>query len=287
MRVYLLVIFLFCGCATTVPQSNQQANVNTNSEALRFEQAKALAASDIPDLYNLSRLSKGSQVKIKHTRDNSSETYFTVKTVKDVTAGNGNSVYAIDSVTEGNTYTFSEDSASLRKVVSPYESIQPLTGLKDQPGSSLPQQIINVIGAGNLVIGIVAAPITHMQEKERNKEIGNQMRAMRIEKKVIGFKLVAEEELRVANKNILCKVYEVHTLTRQTMPQSKIMPASLFVMDGTERIWISEDVPFGIVKTESVQTINMPGVSSNPSQVTIPPLAQTVREINEVVEFTY
>jgi len=283
----LIIVILIGGCATTIPQSAQQDRADMNAEIQRFEQAKALSPADIPDIYNVSRLCKGSNVKIKHKQDNAGEVYFTTKTVRDVKAGGSGKMYTIDSVTEGRTHTFSEDTASLRKVVSPYENTQPLADFKDLPGSSLSQEIVNVIGAGNLAVGIVAAPIAHLQEKERNKEAGDQMRGMRIERKIIDFKLVSNEALRVADKNILCKVYQVHSLTRQTMPSSKITPSSSFIMDGSERIWVSEDVPFGIVKRESTQTLHMSMAGGNHSSTVVMPPSQVIRESNEVVEFSY
>jgi hypothetical protein len=284
---YFFMMLLVSGCTTTQPQSIQQNSADMNAEIQRFEQAKALSPADIPDTYNVSRLSKGSNVKIKHTQDNSGEAYFTTKTVRDIKAGGSGKVYVIDSVTEGRTYTFSEDTASLRKVVSPYENTQPLADLKDLPGSSLPQEIVNVIGAGNIAIGIVTAPISHMQEKERNKEAGDQMRGMRIERKVVDFKFVSNETLRVAGKNIVCKVYQVHSLMRQTMPSSKLMPSSSFVMDSSERIWVCEDVPFGIVKRESTQIMHMSMAGNSRLSAVAMPSSQVTHESNEVVEFSY
>ncbi len=287
MLFCFLTVLLVAGCATTQPQLIQQDRADINAEIQRFEQAKALSPADMPDIYTVSRLSRGSNVKIKHTQDNSGEAYFTTKTVRDIKAGDSGKVYVVDSVTEGRTYTFSEDTVSLRKVVSPYENTQPLADLKDQKGSSLPTEIVNVIGTGNIAIGLVTAPIAHLQEKERNKEIGDRMRAMRIERKVIDFKFVSDETLKVSNKNILCKVYEVHSLMRQTMPPSKIMPSSSLIMDGSERIWVSEDVPFGIVKRESTQALymSMAGVKNSPALGV--PSSQTIHEINEVIEFSY
>lgn len=283
----LIIVILMGGCATTIPQSAQQDRADMNAENQRFEQAKALSPVDIPDIYNVSRLSKGSNVKIKHMPDGSDKAYFMTITVRDVKTNNKGKVYVVDSVVEGKTYTFSEDAASLRKIVSPYENAQPLADLKDLPGSSLPQEIVNVIGAGNLVVGIVSAPIARVQEKERNKEAGDQMRGMRIERKVIDFKFVSEEALKVANKNILCKVYQIHSLTRQTMPATKKMPSSSFVIDASERIWVSEDVPFGMVKRESTQTLYMSMEGGTRSPMGIAPSLQTTRESSDAVEFSY
>ncbi|MCK9614109.1 MAG: hypothetical protein M0R48_01240 [Candidatus Omnitrophica bacterium] len=284
MRFYFFAILLFSGCAATTPQATSNDSANTNVDVLRFEQAKALSASDIPDI-NISRLSKGSNVKIKHIQDGLGRTYFTVKTVKDVKAADNGKIYVIDSVTEGRTYTFSEDSASLRKVVSPYENIQPLADFKDPSMSGMPATFINALGAGG--IGIALIPVTRSQERERNKEAGDHARGMRVERKITDFKFVSDEVLKIADKDILCKVYQIHSLTRQTMPATKTIPSTLLIINTSERIWISEDVPFGIAKRESTQTLHMSLAGGGRSRRDIIPSAQTTRETNEVVEFSY
>ena len=285
--IYLLfIVGLFSGCATIKPEMVQKENAEWQAEADRFEQAKTLSVGEIPNIYNVSRLCKGSNVKIKHTRNNSDEPSFITETVRDVKVDNKGKIYVIDSTVSERTFTFQEDSVSLQKIVSPYENKQPLADIEVPPdGNNLPTALLQGAIAGG-ALGVAVNALNYSHTKEIYRDTVGHMKSMRIETKVIDFKFVSDERLKIAGKDILCKVYQIHSLTKQTMALSKRIPSSSLMSDKSEKMWVSDDVPFGVVKRESTQTfICMNDNSRYP--MTIAPTSQITHESSEVVEFKY
>ncbi len=281
------IALLSFGCATTMPQSTPESRAEIQALMSRFEQAKTISAGEIPDVYNASRLSKGSNVKIKYTRNNLDKPYFSTQIVREVKVDNKGRVYVIDSIVAERTFTRQEDSLSLGKIVSPYEDIHPLADLKEglSKSDNLPTAIVKgAIAAGP--VGAVLNALDSSRMREINNEVIAHVKGMRIETKVIDFKFVSDERLKIAGKDILCKVYQIHSLIRQTAPSGNRIPSSSFIIDKSEQMWISEDVPFGIAKRESTQILHM-CMDENNNRMAFAPASQTTHEINEVVEFNY
>ncbi len=96
MKKLILACFLMpllsLGCATTMPLQTQEDYARAQAEMLRFEQARILSINEIPDLYDVSRLRKGSTVRIQHTQSISGGSYFITKTLRDIKDENGNRI---------------------------------------------------------------------------------------------------------------------------------------------------------------------------------------------------
>ena len=65
------------------------------------------------------------------------------------------------------------------------------------------------------------------------------------------------------------------------------MSCPSFIADKTEKLWISDEVPFGEVKAESTQTMHLFMPANSRFHTQIAPSTQVVRESREVVEFSY
>ena len=65
------------------------------------------------------------------------------------------------------------------------------------------------------------------------------------ETKILDFKLVSQEKLTIANQTVSCKVYQVQVIIRETYPF-----LSDSIWDISRKVWISDDVPFGLVRSE-------------------------------------
>ncbi len=282
------IVPLFIGCATTTPQSTPESRAETQALMSRFEQAKILSTEEIPDVYNASRLRKGSNVKMKHTLNSLEKPYFMTQAVREVKADNKGSIYVIDSIVDERAFTRQEDLVSLGKIVSPYEDIHPLADFKEglPKGDNLPASIVKgAIAAGP--VGAVVSALDSSRMNEINKEVTAHVKGMRIETKVIDFRFLSDDKLKIAGKDILCKVYQIHSLIRQTTPSGKRIPSSSLIIDKSEKVWVSDDMPFGIAKRESIQTLHMCMDENSGDRMTIAPASQITREISEVTEFNY
>ena len=252
-RISVLFAFIFLllisGCAATFP--TQPVNPEAQLQMQRFEAAKSLTASEIPDIYNASRLRPGSSVKIKYTGTNSEKPYFSSKVLRDIKSNGANKVYIIDSASNDAAFTFEENPSSLAKIISPQEDLTPMKDYKMPEGDNLPTKFIQSAP----FVSLAGAPFLIMdyyRMKGINEDVSKHIKGMRVETKVIDFKFISSEIVRVTGKDIPCKIYQVHSLTRQTSPPTKRIPSPAFIMEEVKKIWISDDIPFGIVKSSSI-----------------------------------
>lgn len=285
----ILLLFL-CGCAVS-SRSVQKDNGQFDKQLALFEQAKGLSSSQIPPVYDASRLRVGSSVKIKFTQGGSGKPYFMSTVLRDIQVDGGGKSYVTDFTAGKNQiFTHKEKESALKTIVFPedvdFEKMSETMDYKDLRNVNLPTAVVRgALVAGPL--GIVLGVMDYQNEKEMHEEITKALKGQKIRTKVIDFNLISNENIQVANKTVACRVYQIKSLRCQTMPGSKRVPGFIVLMDETEKLWISDDVPFGIAKREGVQTIHMHADTNTRFRVNMPSSAQVSKYTSEVVEFSY
>lgn len=281
------VVFIsLSGCAMTNVHTQDNSTEDAQFQMRRFDEAKSLTASEIPQIYDVARLKAGSKVKIKYISNSSGKSYFTTKVLRDIRSSDGQKLYVTDSTVADHTFTFQEDGFALSKIISPEEDIKPLVDYKIPNRDSLPAVIIrDTLGAG--IVGGLVSGFDYARMKKMNREIAEHIKGTRIETKVIDFKFISNETLKIAGKDILCRVYQVHSLMRQTRPPMKDMPNPTVIMDQSEQIWISDEVPFGLAKRKTTVAMHMCMGENKKSRIKIASSTQSTQETAEVEEFNY
>ena len=166
-----------------------------NSEIEHFEQTKGISCSDIPEIYDISRLRVGSMVdaNIKVIRGNSENHEMSYTTIM---------LNDIETTEEGEIYQ---------------EKILATT----YPGEIL----------------------SNYKPDELKKVICKKVEGQT--SKIIDFKLAYQEELKVADKPIACKVYKFNKITAGTTS------GYYSLTNNFTTLWVSDEIPFGIVKDET------------------------------------
>ncbi len=289
-------IILFClgifaitqliGCATAARQSKQADETDIKLRMQQFEQARGLSASEIPEQYDVSRLRQGSKVKIKYTCNNSKGSVLIAKLLREVRSNGNNKDYLIDLVRDKDTSTFQEDASSMARVVRPQEAPDFAKSVNNSyQGPNFPTAIIQGALTGG-PIGVAVNLSQYSRMKEAGKQRAQQFKDTKMESKIISCDLISNERLKIASREVLCRVYQVHTMTRQIMPSSESLPGMRTVVDESKKVWISDEVPFGFVKSQGIQTacIYLDSTGRFPGQT----VNQKPQEnISEVVEFSY
>lgn len=287
----LVGMLILSGCATTIPK--QAVDPEVQLQMQRFDAAKSLSASETPDVYNASRLRPGSSVKIKHT-GSTAKSYYSSRILREIKSDAADKTYIIDTTAEGTSFTFEEKSSTLAKIVSPEQDLMPLKDYQMPDGNNLAVSMASgalMINPSSGIIslsplGIALGAVDYYRMKGLNEEVSRSVKGMRIEVKVVDFRFIADEVLKLSGKDIPCKVYQINSLTRQTTPPSKRIPSPAFIMDNVEKIWVSDDIPFGIAKRIStMQTYILPDPSCRFKSQLLNTGAE--EDINEVVEFKY
>lgn len=249
-----ILLMMLCGCATAIPLSMQKDNSDYRHWMEFFERSKGLSADEIPGQYNYSRLREGSKVKIRITHNNSTGSDFITKFLREIRINDNRKLYVIEHNISGkSTFTSQLEPLSLSKIICPRDPIFP-----DKSDYS------------------------NIKEMEW---LAQRLKDTKIESKIVDFKLISDEQLIVAHQRIVCKVYQVHTITRHVMPSTKMMPGMSSILDENEKIWISDDVPFGFVKSQSIQTLHMYSDPNSRFPIMADPAPQEM--LTEVAEFNY
>lgn len=290
----IFAIIQLSGCATASRKPAQKNDLEMKLQMQRFDEAKALSVSDIPEQYNASRLKQGSRAKVKYNYNNSGKlkgTDFTTdKLLREIGSEDGGKLYVIDITYGKNTITFRGNAASLARIIVPAEA-QDLSKIRDHKSHS--SNFINAPTAalqGALAagpIGVIVNLAHYSNMKKIEEEMNQQLKDTKIESKIISFDLISNERLAIANQEIPCKVYQVKTLTRHIRPSTKSLPGFIGITDESKKVWISDEVPFGFVKSQSVQTFHM-SVDSTGKRFSIRMAEPKSQEFtSEVVEFSY
>ena len=279
----VFVVGLCSSCAITIPRSIPGSRFVLQSEINRFEQTQGLSCSEIPEIYDMSRLKVGSTVKIKSIYDKSKKPFFETMILRDIQSTKIEKQYIIDLVIGKDIYTIEGESSAFNRVVCS-DKIN-MRNYTRTGGDNIPSAIIK----GALIagpIGIALSLYDYSLMQEIDKEAAQSLREQEIETKIVDFKLISHERLTIANQSISCKVYQIQTITRQTRPSMKKLPGATLIIDESIKLWISDDVPFGEVKREGSKTLHAGFVGRGISKGEFD-FSQDMTENCEVIEFTY
>jgi len=268
-------IVLLGGCATGNMRLAPKGVSGLPSAMTRFEEAKGLSGSELPVLYDISRLKAGSSVKMRLTFDAGRPSDVTT-TLREIKNDGTQKRYMVE-VTSGRTrYVLDGGPSALDRVICSDDfKIDSYYVKRDNSVWVL----VGSVGAG--VVGVLQELIQRACEPAEGREVPS-MKDASIETKVVDFKLVSEETLKVSGRPVPCKVYAVKTISREVFAPVAHAAGSTAIVEETKKVWISDEVPFGLVKSEGSKTMNMevPGMG-------MLSMGQNMRETCEVEEFHY
>lgn len=308
--LFILILFIvmqFAGCATTLRQSMQglqeaqEYDVEFNHQMELFQQAKGLRSEDIPKLYDVSCLRTGSYVKTENMQHGLPDPYsgkVVLKTVlKNIHAEGGQKFYVTETTGFGisspndqiSTHNENELAMSTLNICYPdfnFETLLEPPYVDDLlKTENLPTTVIQgAIMAGPL--GILLGVMDYSNEKKRNEEMIKHIKGSKIKTKVIDFNLISNENLTIANKNIACKVYQVNRIRCQINPGLGRVPGWTMLTNESEKLWISDDVPFGVARVERIGTNRM-CTDTNTNKRNRHFYVSVDKYTREVVEFSY
>lgn len=269
-------IALLSGCATGNMHLAPKGASGLPSAITRFEEAKGLSCSGLPALYDISRLKAGSSVKMKLTYGQSGQPSDATMTLREIKGAGAQRKYIMEVVSGRTRYAIEGSSSAFDRIICSDDSkIESYYLKRDNSTWALVQS------AAGGVLGIAMELIERASEPPEGREVPS-MKDTKIETKIIDFKLVSEEALTVSGRAIRCRVYAVQTISREVLSPMKNAASSTAIVEETKKVWISDEVPFGLVKSEGEKTMNMevPGMG-------FLTMGQAMRETCEVEEFYY
>jgi len=273
MPAYLLsLVILFSGCSTGTTHFTPKGVSGLSSAISRFEQVNGLSCPEIPVLYDVSRLKTGSFVKLQLTYDKSKKPAFETITLREGRPGK----YIIDIASGRTNYALEGEPSSFGRVIcSDGTSIKDYFVKRDRSTWGL----VKSAGAG--ILGITMELIERAREPKEGRELKG-MEDTQIETKIIDLKLISQETLIISNRSISCKVYLMQSIAREMIsPQENSSPYTSIVEE-RKKVWISDEVPFGLVKSEGKKIVNMEVLGMGFMDI-----GQDMFENCEVVEFNY
>lgn len=242
----------------------------------RFEQAKAVSCCELPVLYDISRLKAGSSVKLKLIYDYSKKPVFETMRLREIQPAGAEKKYVIDIVSGFTHYSLEGNPSSFNRVIcSDGASIKGYFVKRDRSTWAL------VRSAGGGVLGIAMELIERAREPAEGKEFKG-MENTEIETKIIDFEFVSQENLMISNRAIPCKVYMMQTIAKEMISPKENSPRATCIVEERKTVWISDEVPFGLVKSQGKRVVNMevPGMG-------FINIGQDLLENCEAVEFNY
>jgi len=270
-------IILLGGCATGNMHLAPKGVSGLPPAVARFEETKGLSCSGLSALYDISRLKAGSSVKMKLTYDQSGQPSDVTMALREIKSAGAQKKYIMEVTSDRTRYVLAGGPSALDKVVCSDDcKIESYYVKRD---SSI-WTLISSFGAGRAV-GVVYELIQRASEPPEGREVPS-MKDMEVETKIIDLKLVSEETLNIAGRSIPCKVYAVKTISREVLSPMKNAAGSIAIVEEEKKVWISDEVPFGLVKSEGDKTMNMevPGMG-------FLTMGQSMRETCEVEGFRY
>lgn len=269
-------IALLSGCATGSMHLAPKGVSGLPSAIARFKETKGLSCSELPVLYDVSRLKAGSSVRMKLTFEAGQPSDVTM-TLREIKGAGAQKKYIMEVVSGRTRYVLGGGPSALDKVVCSDDcKIESYYVKRDNSVWAL----VSSMGAG-VAVGVLQELIQRACEPPEGRELSS-MKDMKIETKIIDFKLVSEETLTVSGRAIRCRVYAVQSISRESVKPLEHAASSTAIVEETKKVWISDEVPFGLVKSEGEKTMNMevPGMG-------LLSMGQSMRESCEIEEFRY
>jgi|GEM_PF-1434911 len=272
-------IILLGGCATGNMRLAPKGVSGLPPAMARFEETKGLFCSELPALYDISHLKAGSSVKMKLTFEEGrpSDATMTLLEIKD--AGMQKR-YRVEVTSDRTRYVLDGGPSAFNRVICSDDFKIDSYYVKgdDNVWVALVGSFVSCRAAGVLYELIRRACD---REPPEGREVPS-MKDASIETKIIDFKFLADETLNISGRPVPCKVYAVKTISREVFAPLAHAAASTAIVEETKKVWISDEVPFGLVKSEGKKTMNMevPGMG-------FLTMGQSMREACDVEEFHY
>ncbi len=272
----LAAVVLLSGCSTGSMRLAPKSVSGLPSAIARFEQTRGLACSELPVLYDISRLKAGSSVKMKLAYDQSGRPSDVTMTLRETKGAGAEKKYIMDVISGRTRYAIEGSSSAFDRIICSDDSKIESYYLKRDNSTW-----VLVQSAAGGVLGIAIELIERACEPQEGRELSS-MKDTKVETKIIDFKLVSEETLTVSGRLIPCRVYAVRSISRESVKPLEHAASSTAIIEETKKVWISDEVPFGLVKSEGEKTLNMevPGMG-------LLSMGQGMRESCEVEEFHY
>jgi hypothetical protein len=256
-----------------------------------FERIPEIPYSEIPELYDVSKLRIGSMVKFKRTQ---SQKYtvtlgYVVYKLRSIAPDNIGAKYTFDSeiysphkglvVTSTSrfdktfTFTFEADTYSLKRLLFSDRVKQVDITYSPSPkdaedsavlaGGTLAAGVSGGLAGGIAGVGMWALLLANRSAQEKAaQELAQDLKAKNphaeTRMKIVGFKFVCDEEVNVGNRIIPCKLYQIQTTVRKVLLYFKQdISSTPYIEENFVKMWVSDDVPFGVAKQEIKRVIHL------------------------------
>jgi len=268
-------IALLSGCATGSMHLAPKGASGLPPAIARFKETKGFSCSELPVLYDVSRLKAGSSVKMRLTFDAGRPSDVTT-TLREIKNDGTQKRYMVEVASDRTRYVLDGGPSALDRVICSDDFKVDSYYVKRDNSVWV---LVSSVGAG--VVGVLQELIQRACEPAEGREVPS-MKDASVETKVVDFKLVSEETLKVSGRPVPCRVYAVETISREIFAPVAHAASSTAIVEETKKVWISDEVPFGFVKSEGSKTMNMevPGMG-------MLSMGQSMRETCEVEEFHY
>lgn len=224
---------------------------------------------------------------MRYVYGDQSKPFFATKVLREIQSNSDKKHYTIDLTAAGSKiFTFKESALGLSTIIYPDDFDFETMDFKEPPSDHLGLMLFrNALFGGPIGLTVDLWHKSYMDDL--HNETTQYLMGQKIKTKIIDFNLVANENIALADRIVACKVYQANTITCQMAPGTERLPAFTFLINESRKIWISNEVPFGVVKTEGIQTLHMRIDKNNRFGIEIPSSAQRMANASEVVEFSY
>jgi hypothetical protein len=251
--IIILVIMLTYSCVSLKPLPG---------DLERFDRAKEVSDSELDGIYDHSRLKVGSRALLK-LRGPSFDLLldYELVAIDDATQKCVLSRSIMNQEGNGRIFTQEVESTFIRKVFmsGKVKTLSVAEVDSNQFESITRAAIKNLLIGGALGFGIDVIPRATM--RHRGKVVTDRLAQATKENedyyKIIELTRMSDEELSIGNRQIVCRVYQVEAMSKTIMVTDRQSEPFYVVRDMSRRVWISDDVPFGIVKVESKGTLDL------------------------------
>jgi hypothetical protein len=272
----MILALLTTNCVTTKPLP---------AELQRFDLAKEVSSSELDGIYDISRLKVGDGVRLRGKIINSYEikpkSYLTDKKLVAIDPSTQN--YIVDILT-----VYQNGDALLRTIEAEPFHIRRISisgGSKTLNESKIESDQLDPIAraaltnlaSGTGIVGFTLTVLPELIKKHRSEVVAKRYSQASKEHedhhKIIRFDQISNEELTVGARRIFCKVYQIDVITKGITVSSGRSEPFYTVIDESTKVWVSDDVPFGIVKLDSKSIYHLGaeemGVKKKPMEMTI------------------
>lgn len=233
------------------------------AELERFDRAIKVPDSELNCLYDIKQLRVGSMALFRQRY----ESKLILVSYRLIAHDNTTQKYTLEMSTiggEGNglVTTFEVDSSGFRRLLLSSNQMKLINQMNLDTDLLEPT---DREALGNIFVGLTTggtvggglSVILEIIKKNRSKVVYDRgVQAIKEHGHETGMKIVKvthvlNEEVIIGNRRLLCRVYQIDTISKGIAVSSGQPESWYVVTDKSEKIWVSDDIPFGVVKRES------------------------------------